>query len=58
LSRSLKRLRDEEGSRFNGHPTLNNRYLLMRMLGKGGFSEVYCAYDIQQLQVRAAGHVP
>ena len=28
-------------SRFNHHPTLNDRYLLLHLLGKGGFSEVY-----------------
>ena len=27
--------------RFKDHPTLNNRYLLLNLLGKGGFSEVY-----------------
>ena len=27
--------------RFKDHPTLNERYLLLNLLGKGGFSEVY-----------------
>ena len=27
--------------RFKDHPTLNKRYLLLNLLGKGGFSEVY-----------------
>ena len=27
--------------RFKDHPTLNSRYLLLNLLGKGGFSEVY-----------------
>ena len=34
-------MRDEEGSRFKDNPVLNGRYLLLRMLGKGGFSEVF-----------------
>lgn len=29
------------GSRFKDHPTLNDRYLLLHLLGRGGFSEVY-----------------
>lgn len=28
-------------SRFKDHPTLNERYLLLHLLGRGGFSEVY-----------------
>ena len=39
--RQLKRVRDQERSRFQAHAVLNNRYLLMNLLGKGGFSEVY-----------------
>lgn len=38
----LKRVRDEDGSRFTGHhPLLHTRYVLMGLLGKGGFSEVH-----------------
>lgn len=37
----MKRVKDEESSRFAGFPVLNNRYLLQNMLGRGGFSEVY-----------------
>eukprot|EP00742_Colponemidia_sp_Colp-10_P009213 GILJ01010031.1.p1 GENE.GILJ01010031.1~~GILJ01010031.1.p1 ORF type:complete len:543 (-),score=104.09 GILJ01010031.1:117-1700(-) len=44
--RELKRIRDEDRSRFNNFPVLNQRYLLLNMLGKGGFSEVYKAYDL------------
>ena len=28
-------------SRYNNHPMLNERYLLLMLLGKGGFSEVH-----------------
>ena len=39
--RELKRLKDEESSRFKDNPVLAERYLLLRLLGKGGFSEVF-----------------
>ncbi len=39
--RRLKRARDQEKSRFQSHDVLHSRYLLMNLLGKGGFSEVY-----------------
>lgn len=39
--RELKRISAEDSSRFKTHPTLNDRYLLLHMLGRGGFSEVY-----------------
>jgi tousled-like kinase len=37
---------EESRSRFNHHPILNSRYLLQFLIGKGGFSEVYKAYDM------------
>uniref|UniRef100_A0A1D1ZB35 Serine/threonine-protein kinase TOUSLED n=1 Tax=Anthurium amnicola TaxID=1678845 RepID=A0A1D1ZB35_9ARAE len=46
LIREMKRIRDEDGSRFNSFQILNNRYALMNLLGKGGFSEVYKAFDL------------
>ncbi|XP_010520498.1 PREDICTED: serine/threonine-protein kinase TOUSLED-like isoform X3 [Tarenaya hassleriana] len=47
LIREMKRIRDEDGSRFNNFPVLNGRYALLNLLGKGGFSEVYKqAYDL------------
>jgi len=39
--RELKRIANEDNSQFNSNPVLNKRYLLLTMLGKGGFSEVY-----------------
>lgn len=35
--RELKRVQYEESSRFKDHELLNNRYLLLSLLGKGGF---------------------
>ncbi|XP_022933413.1 serine/threonine-protein kinase TOUSLED-like isoform X2 [Cucurbita moschata] len=46
LIREMKRIRDEEGSRFNNFQILNYRFALLNLLGKGGFSEVYKAYDL------------
>ncbi|XP_071748109.1 serine/threonine-protein kinase tousled-like 2 isoform X2 [Lepeophtheirus salmonis] len=37
--RELKRIHNEDQSRYNNHPLLNERYLLLMLLGKGGFSE-------------------
>jgi tousled-like kinase len=39
--REMKRIRDEDASRFNHFQILNKRYALLNLLGKGGFSEVY-----------------
>ena len=47
-----KRVRDEESSKFCGvhrsksYTILQNRYLILSILGKGGFSEVYKAFDL------------
>jgi len=46
LIREMKRLRDEDGSRFNNFQILHHRYALLNLLGKGGFSEVYKAFDL------------
>lgn len=44
--REIKRIANEDASRFNGHPILNERYLLLNLLGKGGFSEVHKGFDL------------
>ncbi|XP_003745176.1 serine/threonine-protein kinase tousled-like 2 [Galendromus occidentalis] len=45
--RELKRIHNEDASRFNNHAVLNDRYLLLILLGKGGFSEVHKAFDLK-----------
>jgi tousled-like kinase len=48
-----KRIKEEESSRFGSSqskekfPILSNRYLILSLLGKGGYSEVYKAYDLE-----------
>ncbi|XP_023313308.1 serine/threonine-protein kinase tousled-like 2 isoform X6 [Trichogramma pretiosum] len=55
--RELKRIHNEDQSRFNSHPVLNERYLLLMLLGKGGFSEVHKAFDLKdQLYVACKVH--
>ncbi|XP_076008001.1 serine/threonine-protein kinase tousled-like 2 [Genypterus blacodes] len=46
--RELKRIHNEDNSQFKDHPTLNDRYLLLYLLGRGGFSEVYKAFDVTE----------
>merc|ERR1719400_502965 len=46
--RELKRIHNEDQSRYNNHPMLNERYLLLMLLGKGGFSEVHKAFDTKE----------
>lgn len=44
--REMRRQQQENQSRFNGFPILSSRYLLLSLLGRGGFSEVFKAYDL------------
>ena len=39
--RFLKLMHDESVSKFACNPIMNKRYLLLNLLGKGGFSEVW-----------------
>jgi len=49
----FKRMRDEESSKYNGihskkkYSILANKYLLLSLLGKGGYSEVYKGFDLE-----------
>jgi tousled-like kinase len=45
-----KRVRDESCSPFKNMPILKSRYLLTKLLGKGGFSEVYKAFDLMEVK--------
>lgn len=49
--KEFKRFMDEEQSRFNNFPVLREgRYILLSLLGKGGFSEVYHGFDLKELR--------
>ncbi|CAG9464116.1 unnamed protein product [Pedinophyceae sp. YPF-701] len=52
-SQELKRTRAQEQSRFAGVEMLNDRYILLSLLGKGGFSEVFKAWDLRDMRVVA-----
>ncbi|CAJ1356843.1 unnamed protein product [Effrenium voratum] len=39
----------EDRSRFRHYPILKDRFQLLNMIGKGGFSEIYKAFDLDQM---------
>lgn len=54
--REIKRISDEKLSKYTmGQDFLGDgdRYLLMALLGKGGFSEVFKAYDLKECRIVA-----
>lgn len=53
LVREVRRQSDERQSRFGTCPTLHGRYVLLDMLGRGGFSEVFRAVDLDNGSVVA-----
>jgi tousled-like kinase len=52
-ARELMRVHSEDRSSLKRVSTLNDRYVLQRLLGKGGFSEVWKAYDLHDLRTVA-----
>jgi tousled-like kinase len=52
--REIKRVQHEDDSIFNKHTIQkNDRYVLLTLLGKGGFSEVWRAYDLDSYRTVA-----
>eukprot|EP00871_Galdieria_phlegrea_P004315 jgi/Galph1/4885/GphlegSOOS_G3578.1 len=50
LLQEIRRQREESVSRFCNFTVLNQQYLLVKLIGKGGFSEVFKALDLLELR--------
>jgi len=50
LVKTEKLFLDEAASEFTNYPLIHERYLFLDMLGKGGFSEVFRAFDLKELK--------
>ena len=44
----MKRIQVEDQSKWNDFPVLNDPYLLLMLVGNGGFSEVYKGFDLKE----------
>ncbi|XP_071812805.1 serine/threonine-protein kinase tousled-like 2 isoform X2 [Apostichopus japonicus] len=51
--RELKRIQSEDQSQFKDYPVLSGRYLLLQLIGKGGFSEVHKGFDVKEQRYMA-----
>jgi hypothetical protein len=50
LVRVAKLHAEQRLSPYQNHPVLGKRYVMLNLLGKGGFSEVHQAFDLQELR--------
>merc|ERR1712096_156968 len=48
--KQAQRLNAEENSNFRHFPLLHDRYQLLNMIGKGSFSEVFQAFDLEAMR--------